>query len=149
MKENKPDIFPNFKWAPYPAVTDGQPSHVTIGGINIAVTEYTKHPDQAFAAALCLRNSENQKIGAIKGGVPPSLSALYDDSEVQTSYPFAKEIQDSLASAAVRPLTPAYQNLSIVISHAVSPPAGINPESTEKSMASDLKDALDSKGLVP
>jgi multiple sugar transport system substrate-binding protein len=149
MKENKPDLFPNFKWAPYPAVTDGQASHVTIGGINIAVTKFTKHPDQAFAAALCLRDAENQKIGAIKGGVPPSLSALYDDPDLQEPYPFAKEIQDSLATAAVRPLTPAYQNLSIVISHAVSPPAGINPESTEKSMFNDLKDALDSKGLVP
>jgi multiple sugar transport system substrate-binding protein len=149
MKEDKPDIFPNFKWAPYPAVASGQPSKVTIGGINLAVSKYTKHPDQAFAAILCLRNRENQKIGAIKGGVPPSISDLYNDPELQQAYPFAKEIQESLASAAVRPLTPAYQNLSIVISHAVSPPAGINPESTEKSMASDLKDALDSKGLVP
>jgi multiple sugar transport system substrate-binding protein len=149
MKENKPDIFPNFKWAPYPSVTAGQPAKVTIGGINIAVTKFTKHPDQAFAAALCLRDRENQKIGAITGGTPPSIADLYDDAELQQSYPFAKEIQESLANAAVRPLTPAYQNLSIVISHAVSPPAGINPESTEKSMASDLKDALDSKGLVP
>jgi len=149
MQKNKPDLAPNFKWAPYPAVTAGQPAKVTIGGINIAVSKYSKHPDQAFAAVLCLRDSQNQKIGAIKGGTPPSLSALYDDPELQQAYPFAKEIQDSLANAAVRPLTPAYQNLSIVISHAVSPPAGINPESTEKSMASDLKDALDSKGLVP
>jgi len=149
MKENKPDIFPNFKWAPYPAVTSGQPSKVTIGGINLAVSKYTKHPDQAFAAIVCLRDRENQKIGAIKGGVPPSISDLYDDPELQQAYPFAKEIQESLGAAAVRPLTPAYQNLSIVISHSVSPPSGINPESTEKSMASDLKDALDSKGLVP
>jgi hypothetical protein len=36
-----------------------------------------------------------------------------------------------------------------VISHAVSPPASINPESTEKTMASQIKDALASKGLVP
>jgi multiple sugar transport system substrate-binding protein len=149
MQKNKPDLAPNFKWAPYPAVTPGQPAKVTIGGINIAVSQFTKHPDQAFAAALCLRDSQNQKIGAIKGGTPPSLSALYDDPELQQSYPFAKEIQESLGNAAVRPLTPAYQNLSIVISHAVSPPAGINPESTEKSMASDLKDALDSKGVIP
>jgi multiple sugar transport system substrate-binding protein len=149
MKKDKPDIFANFKWAPYPAVTAGQPTHVTIGGINLAVSRYTKHPDQAFAATLCLRNSDNQKIGAIKGGTPPSLSALYDDPELQQSYPFAKDIQTSLATAAVRPLTPAYQNLSIVISHAVSPPAGINPESTAKSMTGELKDALESKGLVP
>ena len=26
MKANKPDIFKNFKWAPYPAVTAGEPA---------------------------------------------------------------------------------------------------------------------------
>jgi multiple sugar transport system substrate-binding protein len=98
MQKNKPDLAPNFKWAPYPSVTAGQPAKVTIGGINLAVSKYSKHPDQAFAAVLCLRDSQNQKIGAIKGGTPPSLSALYDDPELQQSYPFAKEIQESLAT---------------------------------------------------
>ena len=55
----------------------------------------------------------------------------------------------SLANAAVRPLTPAYQNLSIVISHAVSPPDAIDPPKTEKKMTDQLSDALQSKGLVP
>jgi multiple sugar transport system substrate-binding protein len=81
--------------------------------------------------------------------VPPSIADLYDDPSVQQAYPFAADVKASLASAAVRPLTPAYQNISIVISHAVSPPASINPESTEKTMASQIKDALASKGLVP
>ena len=38
---------------------------------------------------------------------------------------------------------------SIVSSHAVSPPASIKPQSTEMKMASQLKDALVSKGLIP
>lgn len=149
MKKDQPQVFQNFKWAPYPAVSPDQPSHVTIGGINLAVGKYTRHPDQAFEAAQCLRNRDNQKVGAIKGGTPPSISDLYDDPSLEADYPFRKDIQASLASAAVRPLTAAYQNLSIVVSHAVSPPAGINPKSTEKKMASQIKDALVSKGLVP
>jgi hypothetical protein len=36
-----------------------------------------------------------------------------------------------------------------VISHAVSPPAGINPPETEKKLTSQLKDALNSRGLIP
>jgi multiple sugar transport system substrate-binding protein len=149
MKSNKPDLFKNFKWAPYPAVSADQPTHVTIGGINLAVGAYSKHPDLAFAATQCLRNRDNQKIGAITGGVPPSIADLYDDPALQQDYPFAADIKTSLASAATRPLTPAYQNISIVVSHAVSPPASINPESTEKTIASQIKDALESKGLVP
>jgi multiple sugar transport system substrate-binding protein len=149
MKSNKPDLFKVFKSAPYPAVSADQQTHVTIGGINLAVGAYTKHPDLAFEATLCLRDRDNQKIGAVVGGVPPSIADLYDDPAVQQAYPFAADIKAALASAAVRPLTPAYQNISIVISHAVSPPASINPESTEKTMASQIKDALASKGLVP
>jgi multiple sugar transport system substrate-binding protein len=149
MKADRPDLFPNFKWAPWPSVTAGQPAHVTIGGINLAVSAYSKHADLAFEAALCLRDRDNQLVGALKGGVPPSISDLYADPAMAADYPFAAEIQASLASAAVRPLTPAYQNLSIVISHAVSPPSGINPQSAESAMVSQLKDALASKGLVP
>jgi multiple sugar transport system substrate-binding protein len=149
MKKNQPKMFENFKWAPYPAVSADQPAHVTIGGINIAVSRYSKHPDPAFEAALCLRDRDNQKIGATKGGTPPSLADLYDDPSLEADYPFRAEIKASLASAAIRPLTPSYQNLSIVISHAVSPPANINPQSTEKKMVGQLKDALASKGLVP
>jgi multiple sugar transport system substrate-binding protein len=149
MKKDDPEMFANFKWAPYPGVKDGEPSKVTIGGINLAVSSYSKHPDLAFAATLCLRDSENQKIGAIEGGVPPSLAALYDDPELDEAYPFRQEIRDSLANAAVRPLTPAYQNLSIVISHAVSPPDAIDPPKTEQKMTDQLSDALQSKGLVP
>jgi multiple sugar transport system substrate-binding protein len=149
MKTNKPDLFKSFKWAAYPAVDAGKPSHVTIGGINFAVSKYSKHPDLAFEATLCLRNRENQKVGAIKGGTPPSIADLYDDPSLQKDYPFAADIKASLASAAIRPLTPAYQNISIVISHSVSPPASIKPESTEKTMHSQISDALNSKGLVP
>jgi multiple sugar transport system substrate-binding protein len=149
MKADRPDLFPNFKWAPWPTVTAGQPAHVTIGGINLAVSAYSKHADQAFAATLCLRSRANQLVGAVRGGVPPSIADLYSDPTLIAAYPFAPLIQASLATAAVRPLTPAYQNLSIVIAHAVSPPSSINPPSTESAMTTQLKDALASRGLVP
>ena len=49
----------------------------------------------------------------------------------------------------MRPKTPAYQNVSIVISHAVSPQADINPTGTEQSLVGQINDALVSKGLIP
>jgi len=149
MKADKPDLFKVFKWAPYPAVSADQPAHVTIGGINLAVSATSKHPALAFAAARCLRNRQNQLIGALQGGVPPSIAALYDDPAFVRSYPFAADIKAALASAATRPATPAYQNLSVVISHAVSPPSSIDPSGAVKTMTSGIKDALASRGLVP
>ena len=48
MKADKPALFKNFKWAPYPAVSAGEPAKATIGGINLAVSAYSKHPAEAF-----------------------------------------------------------------------------------------------------
>jgi multiple sugar transport system substrate-binding protein len=149
MKADKPNLFKNFKYAQYPTVDPGQPSHVTIGGIDLAISKYSSHSDLAFLAALCLRDRDNQKTAAIKGGLPPTIADLYNDPSLQADYPFRKQILTALENASVRPKTPAYQNLSIVISHAVSPASSINPASTLKSMTSQLKDALQSKGLIP
>jgi multiple sugar transport system substrate-binding protein len=156
MQTNKPvvggvNLAEHFKWAPYPTVKPGQPSKVTIGGIDLAVSSYTKHPDQAFEAALCLRNRDNQLIAAIKGGLPPTLETLYTQPtpDFVKNYPMYRAIYASLLNASVRPKTPAYQSVSIVISHALSPPGGQNPASVVNSMNSQIKDALASKGLIP
>ena len=65
------------------------------------------------------------------------------------AYPFHADILTALQQASVRPKTPAYQNISIVISHLVSPPAGIQPASTEQTMDGQINEALQSKGLIP
>jgi multiple sugar transport system substrate-binding protein len=149
MKSDKPALFKVFKWAQYPRVNANEPSHVTIGGTDLAISKYSKHPDLAFKAALCLRDRDNQKIAATVGGLPPTLADLYSDPSLQADYPFRQDILTALQNASVRPKTPAYQNLSIVISHAISPPSNIQPDSTARKMASQLKDALQSKGLIP
>jgi multiple sugar transport system substrate-binding protein len=149
MKADQPKLFKSFKWTLYPRVNANEPAHVTIGGIDLAISKYSKHANLAFQAALCIRNRDNQKTAAIKGGLPPTISSLYDDPSLQKDYPFRKDIQRALQTASVRPKTPAYQSLSVAISHHVSPPRGINPTSTEKSLTTDLENALASKGLIP
>lgn len=52
----------------------------------------------------------------------------------------------ALDNASVRPQTPAYQNVSIAISHSLSPPADIRPESTIAGLRGQIEDALGSKG---
>ncbi|HEY7433025.1 MAG TPA: ABC transporter substrate-binding protein [Streptosporangiaceae bacterium] len=125
MKANNPKIFKNFKWALYPQVNPGTPSKVTIGGIDMAISKYSPNPQLAFQAALCLRNRQNQLNAAIKGGLPPTLESLYHDPKMFSAYPFHADILTALQHASVRPKTSAYQNISIVISHLVSSPAGI------------------------
>jgi trehalose/maltose transport system substrate-binding protein len=149
MKADNPALFKHFKWAPWPRVNAGTPARVTIGGINLAISRYSPHPALAFQAALCIRNRDNQLLNATLGGVPPTLASLYNDPKMFPDYPFHAEILQQLQNAAVRPKTPAYQMVSIAISHSVSPPSAISPQSTERSMATQVSNALQSKGLVP
>jgi multiple sugar transport system substrate-binding protein len=149
MKADNPKLFPHFKWALYPEVTPGVPAKVTIGGIDLAVSAYSQHKALAFQAALCLRDKQNQIIGANVGGVPPTITSLYSNPVLYKDYPFHADILNALEHASVRPKTPVYQVVSIDISHLVSPPSSINPSNTEKSMVRQLNNALQSKGLVP
>ena len=67
----------------------GKPSRVTLGGINLGVGSYSKNPDLAQEAALCLAQPDNQVIAAEKGGLAPSNEALYDDERIKKAFPFA------------------------------------------------------------
>jgi multiple sugar transport system substrate-binding protein len=149
MKADNPKLFKDFKWALYPEVTPGVPAKVTIGGTDLAISAYSQHKALAFQAALCLRDQQNQIVNATIGGVPPTLTSLYNDPALFADYPFHADILKELEDASVRPKSPVYQVVSIDLSHLLSPPSSINPAGTKNSMASLLNDALQSKGLVP
>jgi multiple sugar transport system substrate-binding protein len=149
MKADNPTMFKSFKWALYPEVIPGVPAKVTIGGTDLAVSAYSTHKALAFQAALCLRDRQNQIIGANVGGVPPTITSLYNDPALFADYPFHADILYALEHASVRPKSPVYQVVSIDISHLISPPSGINPTGTAKSMANQINNALQAKGLVP
>ena len=149
MKTDNPKLFKVFKWALYPQVIPGVPAKVTIGGIDLAVSAYSQHKDLAFQAALCLRDAQNQLVGANLGGVPPTIASLYNNPALFANYPFHADILKALENASVRPKTPVYQVVSIDISHLISPPSSINPTATMNSMVGQLNNALQAKGLVP
>jgi multiple sugar transport system substrate-binding protein len=149
MKADNPTLFKVFKWAPYPRVYANKPARVTIGGIDLAVSAYSAHPQLAFQAALCLRNAENQLTAAVKGGLPPTLASVYNNPQLQSAYPFRHLILQQVNNGAVRPKTPLYQVVSVAISHQVSPPSSISPVSTENSLRTQINNALQGKGLTP
>ncbi|NMI00660.1 ABC transporter substrate-binding protein [Pseudonocardia acidicola] len=142
-------VIDEFAWAPYPSVVAGQPAHVTIGGLNLAVSSTSQHKDLAFEAVQCLRNRDNQLRNAVDGGVPPTLESLYGDPSFQQKYPAWQAIKESLDNASVRPKTPAYQSISIVISDLLNPPAQIDPNTVVGQLADQVGKAERSEGLVP
>jgi multiple sugar transport system substrate-binding protein len=147
-KEGAPQIFKNLGWAPYPSVTAGGPNKAPIGGFNWGVGGATKHAPQAFAAAKCMRDERNQRNFAIKGGLPPTLSKIYDDKSFVKQYPFADIIRKQLEDAGVRPVSPAYADISLAIYTTLSPASKIKPDQVLGTLKDQVSKGLDSRALL-
>ncbi|MDG4814219.1 ABC transporter substrate-binding protein [Micromonospora sp. WMMD956] len=149
LQEADPELAKKVKWARIPGIDADTPSKVTIGGVNLAVSAYSRHPAESFEAAKCLRNARNQKFSAVNDGVPPTIERVYDDPEMTEAYPMKETILEELKEPATRPLTPAYQSISTVMSAILSPPSAIRPERTADELRDAIADALESKGVLP
>jgi trehalose/maltose transport system substrate-binding protein len=132
-------VFENMGWARWPAVDADKPSRVSIGGANIGISNYGKHPELATEAALCMTSRKWQDQEAINEGLPPVINASYDDPEVRKSYPFADLLREQLKDAVPRPETPAYSDVTLAIQQTLHPPALINPQSAIDTLRDRLK----------
>jgi multiple sugar transport system substrate-binding protein len=153
-KGNRPHtVFPYIAAAKYPQVDPDKPSKPPIGGINIGVSAYSKHPKEAFEAVRCLVKPANQLEVATLGGLPPVRSDLYDRPAIQKIYPgFADLIRTSIQTAAPRPsISPAYQDLSLAIQRALHPTTKIDPnnvEPTYNELRDKVQQAVKREGLL-
>ncbi|MGB3223557.1 MAG: ABC transporter substrate-binding protein [Desulforhopalus sp.] len=146
--QNAPDIAENMGWARWPAVSRDKPSRVTIGGINLGIGKYSKHSQHAFTAAACLVSESNQRLAAEKGGLPPTITSLYQDEVVREVFPFADILLETLKSGVQRPQTPLYNDISLAISHTLHPMRSINPEKDVRRLREQIDRALHSEGLL-
>jgi multiple sugar transport system substrate-binding protein len=150
MQKDAPDLAAKTAWARVPSVDPpGGPSRVTIGGYHLGVSAFSRYPKESFETTLCLRSPEHQKFSAINDGVPPTIEAVYAGPEMEQAYPMRDLILQELRNAASRPRTPAYQNVSTVLSATLSPPAEIDPERIATELRGSLQAALESKGVLP
>lgn len=147
-KANAPGVAEHMGWARWPSVIEGQPSRVTIGGINVGVGAYTRHPGLAREAAACIASEANQRLAATVGGLPPTITALYDDKQVRATFPFADLLRETLRYAVQRPQSPLYADLSVAISHTLHPMRQIDPVEDAARLRKAVDRALRSEGLL-
>ncbi|MFL5865124.1 MAG: ABC transporter substrate-binding protein [Solirubrobacteraceae bacterium] len=148
IQADNPKLAKQMGYTYYPGVSPGKSAKVTIGGSNLGVSAYSKYPDYDFQAIKCLTDRANQKVDAVKGGLPPTIGSLYADPALTKPYPFKAFIAKQLADAGIRPQTPAYADVTIAIQKALSPPASIDPKSVLSTLNSQLKAALSSGALI-
>jgi multiple sugar transport system substrate-binding protein len=148
---NAPDVAKEMGSAEYPRVVPNLPAKPPLGGFNLGVGAYSNNKDLAFQAAACLSNAKSELTATELDGLPPSRSNLYTNKVVEKAYPgFAPLVKRSIEAAGPRPLTPAYQDVSLAIQDAIQPPSKINPDDPSSSydqLKSNLDDAVKREGL--
>ena len=147
-RENAPEVFENMGWARWPQVLPDQPSSAPLGGINLGIGAFSQQPELAFEAATCIRSAEHQILAAVEGGLPPTIAGLYDEPALMETYPFAALLRETLEDAAPRPVSPAYNDISLAIQRVLHPPDSIRPEEDIEVLEERVSQALDSRGLL-
>ena len=144
----KAGIQKKMGYALFPTVTPGTAPRVSIGGYNLAVSAYSKHPQEAFAAIKCLTQPKNQVTYAVKGGLAPVASSVYDLPSIATPYPFHALLKQQIEHYGIRPQTPAYADVTLAIQKSLSPTSGIQPNTVVSSLRDEIKKSLSSGALL-
>ncbi|GAB2876064.1 ABC transporter substrate-binding protein [Myroides odoratimimus subsp. xuanwuensis] len=142
--------FKDLGWARYPATVEGEESKPPIGGIDIGVGAFTKHPDFAREAAVCVTSTEAQVQLAVNNGLMPARASAYAAPELAEAYPpdLLKLFQESVDTGGPRPKSAFYAMISSAIQSRWHSPADVDPESTPEESAKFLEDVLQGKALL-
>ncbi len=110
-----------FDVSPLPAGRSGAGA-ATLGGWQLAVSQYSENPEIAADVALYMASYEGQKYRAVEGTFNPTIMDLYEDAEVLEAAPFFGSLYDVFINAVARPSTvtaPQYSAVSELFYNAV------------------------------
>lgn len=142
------EVLDDLGWAMYPQAVEGEDARPPVGGINLGVSAFSEHPEEAYEAISCIIDPAKQAEYFISDGNPPAASEAYDDPEVQEQFPMAPLIRDSLEAGAPRPLTPFYNELSAGLQRTWHPLAAIDPETTPATSTQLIEAVLAEEALL-
>jgi multiple sugar transport system substrate-binding protein len=94
---------------------NGKQSAATLGGWQLGVNRFSRHPEAAVKLVKFLTRRESQKFITLHTGLKPAWKDLYDDPELRAAQPFVAELLPVLMSARPRPVTPYYLMLSQIL----------------------------------
>ncbi len=99
-------IAEQFAVVPLPKGGEDGQNADTLGGWQMAVSQYSDNVDAAAEAAVCITSAEAQKFRATDGSSLPTIGDLYSDEDVLASNPFFGQLFDVFNGGAVaRPST--------------------------------------------
>jgi multiple sugar transport system substrate-binding protein len=96
------------------------PGSSSLGGLNLAISAYSKRQKTALDFIRYFTGPDIQRLVLTEGSFPPVWAELYDDPALIKRFPYLPVLKEAILSARPRPVTPNYNQVSLVISSAVS-----------------------------
>jgi multiple sugar transport system substrate-binding protein len=126
-------------------------SAATQGSWGLAVLAGTAHPAEAVAVLQALTGEASQRQLVERYGYTPTLAALFDDPDLLARRPLLPVLGEALAEAVLRPITPAYAQLSDILQRQLSAViAGDSPASEAMPRAGQASaQLLAAQGVTP
>jgi multiple sugar transport system substrate-binding protein len=100
--------------APLPAFP-GHESASTLGGWQLGVNRYSRHPEAAEKFVKYLTSEESQRKLSVAVGYKPSRQGLYTEQCLLEAQPFTCALYDVFKKARPRPVTPYYLMITQVM----------------------------------
>ncbi|MFE4547597.1 MULTISPECIES: ABC transporter substrate-binding protein [unclassified Streptomyces] len=91
------------------------PGTSVLGGSDLAVNSRARHPDSAARLIAYLTSEAVQRQVLTLGALPPVRAALYTDPDLIRRFPYLPTLRSSVLSAAPRPKSPRYDQVSLVV----------------------------------
>ncbi|WP_406257186.1 ABC transporter substrate-binding protein [Streptomyces nigra] len=91
------------------------PGTSVLGGSNLAVSTHARHPDSAARLLAYLTSEHVQRQVLTRGALPPVRADLYEDPELVRRFPYLPTLRESVRTAAPRPKSPRYGQVSLVV----------------------------------
>ena len=143
-----PATLADIGWARYPRVGAAAPSRPPLGGIDLAVGAFGRHPELAAEAVRCLTSARSQAGYMVDSKNPGARASVYDDAEVRRVFPMADLVRESIRDAAPRPSTPYYADVAAAVVLEFHPPAAVRPDRTPAAAARLVADVLHDRALL-
>jgi multiple sugar transport system substrate-binding protein len=99
---------------PLPGKAPGQ-GVSCLGGWNLAISKFSKHPDAAWQLAAFMTAVEAQKKYAIAGGRLPTRKSVYSDPAVLNVAPHFRTLYPVFINARPRPVSAIYSKVSDIL----------------------------------
>jgi multiple sugar transport system substrate-binding protein len=95
------------------------PGSATLGGANLAISAYSRHPATALAFVRFLTSAESERYILVHSALPPVWTSLYDQPALVARFPFLPVLKQAILAAQPRPALVDYNQFSLAISSVV------------------------------